>query len=72
MSDAVNIVPPIEKVRLRKLTTTDGTVHVGVEIEYRDGGEEPKRLQLGLAPEDAMRLGAHLSQLGEKLASTAH
>ena len=35
MSDAVKLVPPLEKVRLRKLTTTDGAVHVGMELEYR-------------------------------------
>lgn len=72
MSDAVKLVPPIEKVRLRRLTTTDGAVHVGVEIEYRVVGEEPTRLQFGLTPEDAVQLGAHLAQLGEKLQSTEH
>ena len=72
MSDAVKLVPPIEKVRLRKLTTTDGAIHVGIEIEYRDGADEPARLQFGLAPEDAVQLGAHLAQLGEKLRSTEH
>ena len=72
MSDAVKLVPPLEKVRLRKLTTTDGAVHVGVEIEYREGAAEPTRLQFGLAPEDAVRLGEQLSQLGEKLQSTEH
>ena len=36
MSDTVKLVPPLEKVRLRKLTATDGTVHVGVEIQYRE------------------------------------
>ena len=72
MSDEVKLVPPLEKVRLRKLTTADGTVHVGVEIEYRVGDGEPTRLQFGLAPEDAVELGAHLAQLGEKLQSTEH
>ena len=72
MSDVVKLVPPVEKVRLRKLTTTDGAVHVGIEIEYREGTGEPSRLQFGLTPEDAVQLGAHLAQLGEKLQSTEH
>ena len=72
MSDAVKLVPPLEKVRLRKLTTTDGAVHVGVELEYRVGTQEPTRLQFGLDPEDAVRLGEQLVQLGEKLRSTEH
>jgi len=72
MSDTVKLVPPLEKVRLRKLTTTDSTVHVGVEIEYRIGAEEPTRLQFGLVPADAVRLGEQLAQLGEKLNSTEH
>ena len=29
------LVPPIEKVRRRKLTAADGKAYVGVEIEYR-------------------------------------
>ncbi len=72
MSDTVKLVPPLEKVRLRKLTATDGTVHVGVEIEYRESADEPTRLQFGLVPEDAVRLGEQLAQLGEKLNSTEH
>jgi len=72
MSDIVKVVPPLDKVRLRKLTTTDGTVHVGLEVEYRDGAEEPTRLQFGLVPEDAVRLGEQLAQLGEKLNATEH
>ena len=72
MSDAVKLVPPLEKVRLRKLTATDGAVYVGVEIEYREGAEEPTRLQFGLVAEDAVRLGEQLTQLGEKLNSTEH
>ncbi len=70
MSDAVKLVPPLEKVRLCKLTATDGTVHVGMEVEYREGAQQPTRLQLGLVPEDAVRLGEQLAQLGEKLNST--
>ena len=72
MSDAPKPVPPIEKVRLRKLTTADGAVHVGIELEYRIAPDEPVRLALGLAPEDAVELGGHLTQLGEKLNSTEH
>ncbi len=72
MSDAVKLVPPLEKVRLRKLTTTDGAVHVGVEIEYRIGARAPTRLQFGLDPEDAVRLGEQLVPLGEKLQSPEH
>ena len=72
MSDVTKRVPPIEKVRLRKLTTADGAVHVGTEIEYRVAPDEPVRLAFGLAPEDAVELGAHLKQLGEKLQSTEH
>ena len=71
--DAVKPVPPLEKVRLRKLTTTDGNVYVGVEIEYRDmATDEPTRLQFGLTAEDAAELGTQLAQLGEKLQSTEH
>ncbi len=72
MSDAPKPVPPIEKVRLRKLTTTDGAVHVGIEIDYRVAPDEPVRLALGLSPNDAVELGEHLTQLGEKLKSTEH
>ena len=67
MSDTVELVPLLEKVRLRKLTTTDGDVHVGVELEYRVGTEESTRLQFGLDPEGAVCLGEQLVQLGEKL-----
>lgn len=72
MADILTLVPPVEKVRLRKLTTTDGVVYVGVEIEYRSTAHEPTRLQFGLTPEDAAQLGAQLAQLGEKLQSTEH
>ena len=72
MSDTVKLVPALEKVRLRKLTTTGGTVQVGIELEYRIGEAEPTRLQLGLTPEDAVRLGEQLAQLGEKLSATEH
>ena len=72
MTDVLKLVPPIEKVRLRKLTATDGKVYVGVELEYRCAGREPTRLQFGLAPDDAAQLGAQLAQLGEKLQSTEH
>ena len=57
-------------MRLRKLTTTDGAVHVGIEIDYRVAPDEPVRL--ALAPDDAVELGEHLTQLGEKLNSTEH
>ena len=54
VSDDVKPVPPLEKVRLRKLTTTAGKVYAGVEVEYRDvATNEPMRLQFGLAAEDA-------------------
>ena len=73
MTDVLTLVPPIEKVRLRKLTTTDREVCVGVEIEYRSGtAEKPARLQFGLAPDDASLLGAQLAQLGETLQSPEH
>ena len=72
MTDAVKLVPPIETVRLKQLTATDGRAYVGVEVEYHTTGGEPTRLELGLAPDDAAALGAHLSQLGEKLESTEH
>ena len=72
MSDTVKLVPPLEKVRLRKLTTAEGAVHVGVELEYRIGAQAPTRLQFGLDPGDAVRLGEQLVPLGEKLQSTEH
>ncbi|MDD9990202.1 MAG: hypothetical protein OXK20_02890 [Deltaproteobacteria bacterium] len=72
MDDEVKRVPPLEKVRLRKLTATDGAMYVGVEIEYRVGTQQPTRLQFGLAPGDAVQLGEQLTQLGEKLQSTEH
>ena len=72
MSDEVKLVPPLEKVRLRKLTATDGAMYVGVEIEYRVGTQHPTRLQFGLSSEDAVQLGEQLMQLGEKLQSTEH
>ena len=72
MQRRVKLVPPIEKVRLKTLTTTDGETHVGVELEYHSTVGEPTRLQFGLCAEDAAALGAQLSQLGEKLCSTEH
>lgn len=72
MTDVVKLVPPIEKVRLKKLTAADGKKYVGVELEYHTTGGEASRLQFGLAPDDAVALGANLSQLAEKLRSTEH
>ena len=72
MSDSATRVPRAEKVRLRKLTTPDGTVHVGLEIEYGSTEGGPARLQVGLSPAQAGELGAHLAQLAEKLQSTEH
>ena len=72
MTAAVTPVPRVERVRLRKLTTTDGTVHVGLEVEYRSAVGTPTRLQIGLSPEQAAELGAHLAQLGEKLQMGEH
>ena len=66
------LVPPLEKVRLRTLTTTDGKAYVGVEMEYRDIAGELTLLQVGMSPEDAVDLAAHLAQLGEKLQSSEH
>ena len=72
MTDVVKRVPPIEKVRLPKLTAADGTAYVGVEIEYRSLAGDRPRLELGLAPDDAAALGANLARLGERLRSTEH
>ena len=72
MGDVAKLVPPIRKVRLRKLTTTDGSAHVGVELEYRSVSVEPTRIEFGLDPEDAVRLGSELTTLGEKLRSTEY
>ncbi len=72
MKRSVKLVPPIEKVRLRTLTATDGKAYAGVELEYHTTGGEPTRLQFGLTAEDAAELGANLSQLAEKLRSTEH
>ena len=66
------LVPPLEKVPLRTLTTADGKAYVGVEMEYRDTTGELTLLQVGLSPEDAVDLAAHLAQLGEKLQSSEH
>ena len=71
-AQSVKLVPPIEKVRLKTLTATDGQAHVGVELEYHTVGGEATRLQFGLCAEDAAALGAQLSQLAEKLCSTEH
>ena len=72
MTGVVKRIPPIEKVRLRTLTAADGAAYVGVEFEYRSLAGDRTRLELGLAPDDAAALGAHLSQLGEKLCSKEH
>ena len=72
MTAVVKRVPPIEKVRLRKLTAADGKAYVGVEIEYRSLAGDRTRLEFGLAPDDAAELGANLTQLGEKLRATEH
>ena len=72
MTDIVKLVPPVEKVRLRKLTANDGHAYVGVEIEYRSTAGDPTRLQFGLTPDDAAQLAAHLADLAEKLQSTEH
>ena len=72
MTDVVKRVPPIEKVRLRRLAAADGTAYVGVEIEYRSLAGDRTRLEFGLAPDDAAALGTHLSQLGQKLRATEH
>ena len=68
----VKLVPPIEKVRLKQPTATDGKAYVGVEFEYHTAGVEATRLELGLSPEDAAALRANLAQLGEKLQSREH
>lgn len=72
MTDGVKLVPPVEKVRLKKLTAADGAAYVGVELQYHTTGGEATRLELGLAPDDAAELGANLAQLGEKLRTTEH
>ncbi len=72
MTDSATRVPRAEKVRLRKLTTSDGTVHVGLEVEYHSTAGGPVRLQVGLSPEQAGELGAHLAQLAEKLQAGEH
>ena len=72
MKRSVKPVPPIEKVRLKTLTATDGKAYVGVELDYRTLEGEATRLKFGLTPEDAVALGANLSQLGEKLQATEH
>ena len=72
MIGVVKRVPPVEKVRLRKLTAANGAVYVGIEVEYHPTGGEARRLQLGLAPDDAAALGAHQGQIGEKLRSSEH
>ena len=40
-------VPPIEKVRLRTLTATDGKVYAGVELEYHTARGEATRRRSG-------------------------
>ena len=72
MTDSATLVPRVEAVRLRKLTTADGAVHVGLEVEYRSAAGAPTRLQIGLSPGQAAELGAHLAQLGEKLQAGEH
>ena len=70
MQRRVKLVPPIEKVRLKQLTATDGKVYVGVELDYHTTGGEATRLELGLSPEDAAAPVANPAQLGEKLRAT--
>ena len=72
MKRSVKLTPPIEKVRLKTLTATNGKVYVGVELDYHSTGGEATRLQFGLDTEDAAALGANLSQLAEKLQATEH
>ena len=72
MKRNVKPVPAIEKVRLKTLTAADGKAYVGVEIEYCSTGGEATRLEFEPAAEDAVELGANLSQLGEKLQATEH
>ena len=72
MTVAATLVPQVEKLSLRKLTTADGTVHVGLEVEYRSAAGTPMRLQIGLSAEQAVELGTHLAQLGEKLQAAEH
>ena len=72
MAIAATLVPRVETVRLRKLTTADGAVHVGLEVEYHSTAGAPVRLQIGLTPEQAGELGAHLAQLAEKLQAGEH
>ena len=58
-------VPPIEKVRPRTLTATDGKVYAGVELEYRTARGEATRLEFGLDPDDAAALGANAGARAE-------
>ena len=71
-AQAVKLVPPIEKVRLTRLAAADGNAYVGVELQYHTTAGEAARLELGLSAEDAAALGAHLTQLGEKLGAAEH
>ena len=59
-------------MRLKELRTGDGTAYVGFEVEYHATDGEPTCRQFGLSVEDAVELGAHLVQLGEKLQATEH
>jgi len=72
MKERLKLVPPVEKVRLKELRTSGGTAYVGLEVEYHATDGEPVRRQFGLSVEDAVELGAHLVQLGEKLQATEH
>ena len=68
----MKLVPPIEKVRLEKLTATAGQAYVGVELGYHTLGSEATRLEFGLAAEDAAALGAQPVRFGGKLRSSEH
>ena len=67
MKRGVKLVPPIEKVRLRTLTATDGKAYAGVELEYHTTGGEATRIVFGLGAEDAAEIVAQLVQLPQQL-----
>ena len=62
---ALKHIPPIETVRLSRLTAADGRAYVGVALEYHAAGGEPTVLEFGLSACDA-------AALGEKLGATEH